>query len=211
LFERHGGRTRVSRAKPADACANGFDGRRHHTAAVHRRADGDKSLAAFHSKLLTTRAIPNDCPRLAPAIGPGRHASQNCRNDSRDHAKVEMIFSPPFQGGESFKSLAFHDMFGVVSSPVNFRQKTVRVCVFLFLVAGCAFVTDVLNPETPTPLVWPRVAALTQLLFAALRLLVPVGILIGHACLLPSHHLRESSARPFIVPDVRSLTCVQLI
>ncbi|HSU87506.1 MAG TPA: hypothetical protein VLL56_01640 [Terriglobia bacterium] len=84
--------------------------------------------------------------------------------------------------------------------------------MFLFLLAGtCAFLTDVLNPATPTPLVWPRVAALAQLLLAALRLLVPVRVLMGHACLLPSHHLRESSARQCVAPDVLSLTCVQLV
>jgi hypothetical protein len=84
--------------------------------------------------------------------------------------------------------------------------------VFLFVLAGtCAFVTDVLDPTTPTPLVWPRVAALAQLLFAALRLLIPVRILISQARVLPRHHLRESSARRFIVPDVLSLTCVQLV
>jgi hypothetical protein len=83
--------------------------------------------------------------------------------------------------------------------------------VFLFVLAGtCAFVTDVLDPTTPTPLVWPRVAALAQLLFAALRVLIPVRILISHVRVLP-RHLRESSARRFIVPDVLALTCVQLV
>ena len=58
-----------------------------------------------------------------------------------------------------------------------FRSKAVRALVFLFVVIGVgAFVVDFLNPATPTPIVWLRVAILAQLVLAVIRFLIPCRI-----------------------------------
>ena len=91
------------------------------------------------------------------------------------------------------------------------KKKTVRVVVFTFVIIGmCAFVIDVLNPATPTPLVFSRVVALAQLLLAALRILIPVFAaalpLIYRTGFLPLEQVLLDT--DFF--DILSRTCVQL-
>ena len=60
--------------------------------------------------------------------------------------------------------------------PVQSKGRPLALLVFVLLMSGeIAFVVDVINPATPTPLVWPRVVLLCILVFEATRTLVVIG------------------------------------
>src|ERR1043166_6664112 len=88
---------------------------------------------------------------------------------------------------------------------------TRRVLVFLFVLIGvCAFVGDLLNPATPTPVGSLRVAILAQLLLAAIRLLMPCG---EEVAALQSDHSPRMSGRTlnkYCCGSVLDMICVRL-
>jgi hypothetical protein len=81
--------------------------------------------------------------------------------------------------------------------------------MLLFLLLGAAaFVTDVVNPATATPLIWPRVVVLSFLILQAIRFLV----------ILPDFGITVAASRRLIwLPrphsyseDVLALYCTRL-
>lgn len=98
-------------------------------------------------------------------------------------------------------------------SSVFSRNNMSRVFVSVFLIIGmCAFAADVLNPETPTPLIWPRIVELARLVFAVISLLLPVLIPVPHIVYQTGLLARQAFAlavRYCDYCDVLNQTCVQ--
>jgi hypothetical protein len=91
------------------------------------------------------------------------------------------------------------------------RSKSVRALVSVLILLGIVtFIVDFLNPATPTPLVFPRVAVLAQLVFAIIRVLaycfVAVAIVVW-----TDRVAAEAGSESFAgLRDVQALTCVRL-
>ncbi len=95
--------------------------------------------------------------------------------------------------------------------PVFSTKKTARVVVSVCLMVGmCTFIADILNPLTPTPQIWLRVAALAQLVFAAIKLLMPILGPIPQIVYLTRSFLPREVALDVHYLDPLALTCVQL-
>jgi hypothetical protein len=100
---------------------------------------------------------------------------------------------------------------GIAYEAVNSRQKAIRAIVaFVAIVGALLFVGDVLNPATATPVIWPRVLVFARLVFAMIRLLIPLPLSV--VCTVPCgpsavHDVATEYDAPRRILD---FTCVQL-
>ena len=89
------------------------------------------------------------------------------------------------------------------------REKAFRTLVwFVAIIGALSFIGDVLSPATPTPLVWPRVVVFALLVFAMIRLLVPLALLLVLTA-VRSLSGRDSN-HEYGGRRVLDMTCVQL-
>jgi hypothetical protein len=91
LFQQQSGRAWFSRNKPFYTCSNGFERRRHNSAAEHRRTDGKQPVAIGDPAFLAAGSISDSGVGLAPQIGAYGDASKDCGNDSGELGKNGVV------------------------------------------------------------------------------------------------------------------------